>query len=257
MRASTSISKVAPHFWLSVASIWLALSGAALADEQPAGKAATPEEEDFKESPYTNYGEFNNQEAEEEEDTKFFQYGRFFGIGLGVGMESAMGNRGKLWDGGFPAIEFKLHYWFDFNFALTLDVYSASHFYDNPDPTIGHVDVTMVHIGAELKYYFDTKNLSSTITFANPYIIGGIGSYTKTETSALIPQSPDSDTSIGFSAGAGFEFTLSPKKIYLELEGRLHLVNFKDTHSQNFSSITGDDLSGPFLTALGSIVFTW
>ena len=33
-----------------------------------------PEEDDFTQTPYTEYGSFN-EEKEEEEDTKFFQYG--------------------------------------------------------------------------------------------------------------------------------------------------------------------------------------
>src|SRR5947209_990104 len=36
-----------------------------------------PEEEDFTNTPYTEYGEFNEEE-EEAADTRFFQYGRFF-----------------------------------------------------------------------------------------------------------------------------------------------------------------------------------
>src|SRR4051812_26437303 len=128
MPASISISKLT-----GLLAILFAFSAAArpsFADE-PSGRTNLPEEDDFKGSPYTDYGEFNNQEAEEEADTRFFQYGRFFGISLGLGTEQVFGNRGALWNGGFPMIELKLHYWFDFNFALALDVFSAPHFYED------------------------------------------------------------------------------------------------------------------------------
>src|SRR6185295_11309278 len=162
------------------------------------------------------------------------------------GYDHVTGNRGILWQGGFPTLEFKLHYWFDFNFAMCLDVISASHSFDDPDPAFGHEDVTLTHLGLELKYYIDVKNLSSTITFANPYIIAGVGPYTKSETS-LAAGATDTDTSIGFSAGVGMEFAVSPKKVYFEFEGRVHVVNFKDTFTTKFqgaSSLGLDDLTG-------------
>jgi opacity protein-like surface antigen len=219
----------------------------------------SPEEDDFSGSAYTDYGEFNNQEAEEEADERFFQYGRFFGISVGLGYEPILGNRGQLWQGGFPTIEFKLHYWFDFNFALCLDVYSASHFFEHPDTAIGHEDINLVHLGLELKYYFDVKNLSSTISFANPYITAGVGPYTKTQTATQV-NTTDTDTSIGLSIGAGLEFAVSPKKVYFEFEGRMHIVSFKDTFTTEFSgpgSLGLDDLTGQFVTVTGSVLFTW
>ena len=84
-----------------------------------------PEEEDFSSSPFTEYGEFN-EEQDEAADTKFFQYGRLFGVSLGLGFEGVTGNRGLLWQGGFPMIEMKVHYWFDFNVALDLGFANAS-----------------------------------------------------------------------------------------------------------------------------------
>src|ERR1700756_3704439 len=95
----------------------------------PAGDRTTkPEEEDFSQTPYTEYGSFN-EEKEEEEDTKFFQYGRFFGVSLGLGVETISGDRGTLYQGGFPTFDAKIHYWFDFNFALDINFYLAQHYF--------------------------------------------------------------------------------------------------------------------------------
>jgi opacity protein-like surface antigen len=238
----------------------LALSSPARADlDAGSNRVNTPEEEDFNSNPYTSYGEFNNQEAEEEADEQFFQYGRFFGISLGLGYEAVTGNRGLVYNSGFPDIEFKLHYWFDFNFALTIDVNSVTHSFTDPNQAIGHTDVNIVHLGLELKYYFDTKDLSSTVSFANPYIIAGVGPYTKTQTSAGVAGS-SSDTSIGLDLGAGLEFAVSPKKVYFEFEGRVHIVNFQDTFSTEFSAPNAGgipDLTGQFITLTGAVLFTW
>jgi hypothetical protein len=225
-----------------------------------ANKADTPEEDDFSGTPYTNYGEFNNQEAEEDADEQYFQYGRFFGLSLGLGYQAVTGNRGLLWQGGFPMAEFKLHYWFDFHFALTIDVYSVDYFYTNPNLPSGQqiVNGNLVHLGVELKYYFDVKDMSSTITFANPYIIVGAGPYTRTETTAATG-APTTDTEIGLSGGAGLEFAISPKKVYFEFEGRLHYVPFSDTNSTDFSSGANGipNLNGQLITLTGNILFTW
>ena len=40
-----------------------------------------------------------------------------------------------------------------------------------PDST--HVDVNLALLGAALRYYFDTKDLSAAVSFANPYIVLG------------------------------------------------------------------------------------
>ena len=101
-------------------------------DKADKGKTVQPEEDDFSNTPFTEYGEFN-EEADEEADANFFAHGRFFGVSLGLGFEGVTGNRGLLYQGGFPMVNGKIHYWFDFNFALDMDFYFASHFYTDPD----------------------------------------------------------------------------------------------------------------------------
>src|SRR4051812_45090894 len=124
MQASTSISeprqkhRAASSALPLAAGLVLLLFFPALGRAEAKDRTLLPEEDDFSTTPFTEYGEFNNQEAEEEEDTKFFQYGRFFGLSIGFGTQGVTGNRGQLWQGGFPMVEFKLHYWFDFNIAM-------------------------------------------------------------------------------------------------------------------------------------------
>jgi hypothetical protein len=223
--------------------------------EKEKAKAYQPEEDDFSSTPFTEYGEFSETE-DEEADAKFFAHGRFFGASLGLGFEGVTGNRGVVYDGGFPVVDLKLHYWFDFNFALDMNLFFASHFYEGGDAA-GTTEVNIIHAGLDVKYYFDTKNLSAPLTFASPYLMLGFGSYTQAE-SNLEEGSNSTDTGLGLAVGAGLEFVISPKKAYLALEGRYHMVNFSDTFSTAFkTSHQVDDLTGGFYTVTASVLFTW
>ena len=212
--------------------------------------------DDVVNTPYTEYGEFNNPPGEEENNTIFFQFGRFFGVSLGLGTEFADGYRGTLWQGGFPLVDFKFHYWFDFNLAIDMGFSIASHFYDTKANNIGRVDVSMFHPAFDLKYYFDTKNLGSAISFSNPYIIVGAGSFTKTENFLLLGQQ-DSTSGLGLSLGAGLEFVIAPKKTYLAIEGKMHFVRFKDTYTTLFQSQGLPNLTGNFYTMTCNLLLTW
>jgi len=210
--------------------------------------------EDFQSSPYMDFGEFNEDE-DEAAMTQYLQYGRFFGVSIGVGSHGATGNRGILWSGGFPLIDFKIHYWFDFNFALQMGFQTTSHFYTR----LGErTDVNLNRIGIDLKYYFDTRDLSSAVTFAGPYLLLGGGSFSKTENN-LSQDLSESDSTFGLSAGFGLEFTINPKKVYFFFEGRYDLMsNFKDTQTTDFEESNGlTDLTGNFYTFVGGFLFTW
>ena len=240
----------------------------ARAADTPNGGAATPpsgdrtnkpEEEDFTQTPYTEYGSFN-EEKDEEEDTKFFQYGRFFGVSLGLGIETIDGDRGTLYQGGFPTFDGKIHYWFDFNFAIDIDFYLAQHYFvGQPSSALpGRFNVNIMHLGIDFKYYFDTKNLAAAISFANPYLLVGSGTYTKSTVAAQGQASgSDTDTQVGFDAGAGLEFALKPRKVYFTTEARINIVSFNDVNTQAFNSQGLPDLHGNFYTFIASLLFTW
>jgi opacity protein-like surface antigen len=267
MPASTFISR---HPFVSALALLATLSAvsplrsAMAADPTPPSGGGTdrtvkPEDEDFSSTPYTEYGSFN-EDKEEEENNKFFQYGRFFGISLGLGLETVDGDRGTLYQGGFPTFDAKIHYWFDFNFALDINFYLAEHYFISSATLFnGRFNVNILRLGVDFKYYFDTKNLAAAISFANPYVVLGAGSYTKTESSATGQTSvSDSTTAVGFSGGAGMEFALKPRRVYFTVEGKIHIVTFNDNDTQAFQASNGlPDLHGNFYTFVGSILFTW
>ncbi len=177
-----------------------------------------------------------------------------------MGYEGVTGNRGKLWKGGLPLIDFKVHYWFDFNLALDLGLFFVSHNYEFTDPNSllkTTVDVRMFHVGLDIKYYFETQNMSSAISFANPYILLGVGNYTKRQQSPDLGISP-SDYAFSIAGGAGLEFPIKPRKTYFSLEGKVYKASFADSTTSLFSSTRGlSDLSGMFYTVTGSLLFTW
>lgn len=210
---------------------------------------AEVDQEDYEETPFTRYGEFD-QDEEENEAALFFQYGRFFGASLGVGAHGATGNRGQLWEGGFPHVAVRLHYWFDFNFALQMEFSTASHsFVDGSDS----VDVSITRLGIDFKYYFDTRNASAAVTFANPYVLFGGGNYSKNE-AQLGTETVDERDKFGFNFGAGLEFPISHKKSYLALEGKYHIVPYEDRASR----VAGlEDLEGNFYSFAAHVLFTW
>jgi len=284
-----------PHTWIILVGVWLAIPMAFaqtpltaaptqdLAPPTPAGaspqeapdpsqqgqvqgqpnpgstEAPSPapkvERDDYSGTPYTQYGEFH--EANEEEETiRFLQFGRLFGVSLGTGFEFVDGYRGALWSGGFPVVDFKVHYWFDFNIAMDLGVYTAYQYYNTTAGNLGHTDVNLVHVGVDVKYYFPVRNLSAALSFANPYILLGVGSYTKTEISNQAGTNTQ-DTELGVAGGLGLEFVISPKKTYFSLEGKINVVTFKDTYYTTFSTVGLPNLTGNFYTVTGSILFTW
>ena len=231
----------------------MALSSRAAWSQEQDGTGAADE---FTATPYTDYGSFNEDE-DEAEDTRFYQNGRFFGVSVGLLYEGVTGNRGKLWDNAFPGFEFRFHYWFDFNFALSLGFSTVHHTFDGQVPLGGINDANMTWVGTECKYYFDTTNASSGLTFAAPHLLLGFGSYTRSQTPQSIPDATDKDSRFGVDTGAGLEFPIKAKKAYFALDGRFNWVQFKDSGYTGLSSFGIPNLKGYFYTVTGSLLFTW
>lgn len=233
-------------------SLLIPLSGWAQASGE-GGSTQKPEEDDYRSTPHLEYGEFNETESENE-TALFYQYGRFFGVSVGAGFSGATGNRGALWRGGFPQVDFKVVYWFDFQVALALGFSSAPHYYSNGG---SRSDVTLSRLGLDLRYYFDTTNASAAVTFANPYIFLGIGNFRRQETQPLSSASTANDNSAVFSVGAGFEFPIKTRSSYFNLEARLSTATFTDDSSPSFASQGIPDLTGLYFSIIGGVLFTW
>ena len=247
MPACTFISKL---------FLLLLLIGGTAHAQAPTAPAVAPKHEDpglFDQStPYLEYGDFNIND-DDDADTMYFQYGRFFGLSLGLGYETATGNRGLLYTPAFPRFDLKVHYWFDFQLAMNLGIFFASHTFDFG----GAINsVKLLGYGVDLKYYFDVRNASAALSFSNPFLIGGIGSISKTQTNSTLT-TPDTDSTFSANFGAGLEFPIVHKKTYFILEGRYHTQNFTDTNETKYKTKQIPDLTGGFFTMMGHILFTW
>ncbi len=224
-------------------------------------KNPSSSEEEIVSGPFSGYGEFGSSE-DEAEDEKFFQYGRFFGIAVGTGVTAPTGNAAKIYQGGFPTLDFKLLYWFDFNFALSLGIENSKHAYDiQPD---GITFVNLFRFMPQLIYYFDTHNLAAPLTFIGPHLIIGGGMYKRTDNigagngSTITGNIIQEEQAIGFNAGFGFELTLKPKRTYIDIQGMMHFVSFNDQYDSRFSRTAGiPDKRGNWASGSVCILFTW
>ena len=203
-------------------------------------------------SPYLDYGDFNMNE-EENQDALYFQYGRFFGISLGLGYETATGNRGKLYDPAIPRFDIRIHYWFDFNFAMDLGVFFANHSFTYDQVAY---QTKFIGYGMHLKYYFDTKDSSAAITFANPFIEAGVGAWSMSQTK-FGNLTPDTDSTLSVDFGGGLEFPIVQKKTYMILEALYHTQSFADSNDTEDYVDRVPNLNGGFFTLIAHFMFVW
>ncbi|MGZ3662388.1 MAG: hypothetical protein ACXVCK_19980, partial [Bdellovibrionota bacterium] len=152
-------------------------------------------------NPFSDFVPFED-EYDIDEDERFMYFGRFFAVSLGTGMHVFGGNIGKLYNTAIPVLDFRLIYFFDFRLAGQIGVSSASHAF-NAAPN-GAVDVNLLRLNADLKYYFDTKNMGAAITMANPYVIAGVSQTFRTQV-FQDHNSVEKDNAFAVSAGAGME----------------------------------------------------
>jgi hypothetical protein len=262
MQACTIISSFKRPRVLPALAFFLLTHAAAYAQETEPGPEAAPppvvapkrEEANLFDTstPYLDYADFNLNE-EEAEDTNYFQYGRYFGLSLGLGYQTATGNRGKLYNAALPRFDARIQYWFGFNFAADMGIFFADHSYFNGS---SNTKVKLLGYGFHLKYYFDVKDASAPVSFANPHLIGGVGVMSKSETTPFNSATPDTDSSFSVDFGGGLEFPIVYKKTYFALECLYHTQSFADTEDDNNPNNL-PDRSGGFLTLLGHFMFVW
>jgi len=202
-------------------------------------------------NPFSDFVPFED-EYDIDEDERFMYFGRFFAVSLGSGMHVFGGNIGKLYNTAIPVLDFRLIYFFDFRLAGNIGVSSASHAF-NAAPN-GAVNVNLLRINADLKYYFDTKNVGAAITFANPYVIAGVSQTFRTQAFQGL-NSTDKDNAFAVSAGAGMEFALKPRKTSIGVEGRIHQIFFQDRYDQTYLESGLPDLTGNMYSIITSLIF--
>jgi hypothetical protein len=222
------------------------------------------------------FSDFNEdlESAQVLEDERFYRYGRFFSVNLGGGFTTFTGNRGRAYEDNPPTFHLSMNYFLDFQSAIILGIEYSKHtmildtvVYGYKDQgRLGAVvtDFSRVFIG--YKYYVDTTDLGTAITYSNPHVIGRLEYWYQTSKFIDVEGLPkDSGGGLGTGIGFGLDFPVEIKKSYIGVEALYHVVNFYDKFTQDFRQVPGradstygyEDLTGNVLTIIFSYNFTW
>ncbi len=235
------------------------------------------------------FSDFNEdlESAQVLEDERFYRYGRFFSVNLGGGITTFTGNRGKAYTDNPPTFHLSVNYFLDFQKAITLGLEYSKHtavidtlvngFQDETDGgKLGAVVTDMTRVFVGYKYYVDTTDLGTAITYSNPHLIGRLEYWYQTNKyidQETIPNQKGGG--IGTGIGAGLEFPIELKQSYVSVEFLYHVVNFFDKYTQDYRQIEDDpdtpldddnvknstygynDLTGNVLSMMITYNFTW
>lgn len=223
------------------------------------------------------FSDFNEdlESAQVLEDERFYRYGRFFSVNVGGGFTTFTGNRGKAYEDNHPTFHLSTNYFLDFQSSIFLGLEYSKHtmILDtavNGFPSQGRLgavvtDFTRVFVG--YKYYIDTTDLGTAITYSNPHFIGRLEYWyqsTKFIDQKSLPK--DSGGGLGTGIGMGLEFPIELKKSYISVEAIYHVVNFYDKYTQDYrqdpnnpteSTYGYEDLTGNVLSLIVTYNFTW
>jgi len=219
------------------------------------------------------FSDFNEdvENAKLVEDERFYRYGRFFAFNASIGLTTFDGNRGIAYENQPPSFGMSFTFFKDFQTALALGLEFSKHSMFLKDPVLGFpnssapglVEVSMLRVFLGYRYYIETANLGTAITYSNPYLVGRMEYWYQTNKYADQSELPqDTGGGLGFGLGFGLEFPIELKESYIGLEFLIHTVNFFDKNAQTFAPKTAggygfDNLGGNAYSTMLSYVFNW
>ncbi|MCB9073632.1 MAG: outer membrane beta-barrel protein [Bdellovibrionaceae bacterium] len=186
--------------------------------------------------PFADYSEFEAS-ADEEADIHFFRNGRFFNFAFMLGGRFFTSTLGQL-NSPAPVYGMNMTYFFDIRTALQVSFTHGEHKFNLNSGTNSDGDYpglsgnnALTSISIDMKYYFNTANITRGFADLNPYIIGGFSVNHRTIKFAaedvLIKSSPN-----GVQLGAGLEVPIARNKMYLAFQAMYNYVNFPDENEQ-------------------------
>jgi len=190
------------------------------------------------------------------EDERFYRYGRFYTVNIGLGHTTFRGNRGLAYEDEFiftnPSYHLAITSFNNFQTAFILGLQFSSHNAYIDTHTVGHSTTPIGAIETRFfrpffgfKYYIDTTNLGTAVTYSNPHLIGRIEYWYQTNKFPNRPElSRESGGGLGTGLGFGLEFPMEIKKTYIGLEFLYHLVNYFDKDTVDYAKITDEDNLG-------------
>lgn len=196
------------------------------------------------------FQDFNEdlEAAQVMEDERFYRYARFFGVNLGIGFTTFTDNRGVAYKDDHPSLHFSLMYFLNFQSAFVLGVEYSKHTMildtftlGSPTEAIGVVETNMLRPFFGYRYYVDTSDLGTAITYSNPYFVGRFEYWYQTNVfKELKNLSDESGGGIGTAIGFGLEFPIEIKKTYMNVEFLYHRVNFFDKFTDDYKQVPDD-----------------
>jgi len=200
---------------------------------------------------------------DEKEDKEFFHLGRFLMLGVDIGAALFTGGLGTSTEPG-PYVGGRLVYFFDRSIALEAAGHFSNHL-DSVRPASGgfvDIDTTMIPINVGFRYYFDTRDAPKAIAVANPYLSFGGGVYIRSQ--SVIAQSSgitgDADgmtSNFGAYGGAGIEFSIYRRHIYLGIDVRYHMVFFSDEGSDWDGLLEVGERGGDYVTPMVTLTYNF
>ena len=216
-----------------------------------------------------------NEELETQnvlEDERFLNYGRFFTLNLGLGLTHFTGNRGMAYSNNPPTFNLGIMAFTDFQVSFLLGGNYSKHFmlFDDlvekdPEKPLGLVDVSMLRIYTGFRYYIDTTDLNTALTYSNPYFTMRF-EYWYVNNTFIDREEINDDTGggTGASFGGGLEFPIQLKRSYINYEFLVHTVNFHDRLTRDYQEVKDsssgrghNDLSGLGVSNVVSYVINW
>lgn len=212
------------------------------------------------------------EDTQATEDERFYRYGRFFTFNVGLGLTTFDGNRGIAYDNLPPSYGLSFTFFSDFQNAFgigfeyskhSMFLESATQGFPESSDAPGMVNISMMRVFFSYRYYIDTFNLGTAITYSNPYFIGRLEYWYVTNKYVDMPSAPnDNGGALGAGLGFGLEFPIVVKESYLNLEFLFHSVAFHDKNTRQYSPQNAgeygfENLGGNGYSVFLNYVFNW
>jgi len=198
---------------------------------------------------------------DEKEDKEFFHLGRFLMVGVDLGMGVFTGGLGSSNSPGF-AVGGRFIYFFDRALGLEAAVHTSSHVDAIRSTGVSaDIDTSLMPVTAGVRYYFDTKSAPRALALANPYVVAGAGLYIRNQTvtasTGTVSATNGATNNFGGFVGAGVEFLIYRRHIYLGADLRYHLVFFDDEDATFGNSLELGARSGDYFNAVISLTYNF
>lgn len=181
--------------------------------------------------PFADYNEFE-QQTDEEADINFLRNGRYLTLGVVAGYRGYIGGGLSQAYKGALDYGFEFNYFFDLNVAGSIAYVTGDHAVNFVSPSrqySGNVNIQMIDM--QMKYYFNTDNVTRGLADLNPYGVIGGGYYIRTY-SLSEELNEDPDKVAGIKIGGGIELPLLKRRAYIGFQGLYRYVQFPDENKR-------------------------